>query len=278
MADDARYRPMMSEERIELLREWHERALEGSRRDETITVTTLGRTFVVPPDVYAPNPLGLAELVERETRATDRVLDLGTGSGVNGIVAASASYDVVAVDVSPAAVECASRNAESNGVSDRFRAHVGDLFGTVDGVFDLICFDPPFRWFRPRDMRERGTADEDYATLTAFFRQVKDFLAPDGRILLSFGTTGDIDYLHQLIAAAGLVAEELRKVEGEKDGVAVAYVAYRLAAAQAVREASPSTMPTRTSVSASMPASAACARSAASSASRRAPSAPTSST
>ena len=45
---------------------------------------------------------------------------------------------------------------------------------------------------------------------------------------LSFGTTGDIDYLHHLIAMHGFRAEELRRVEGEKDGFPVAYFAYRL--------------------------------------------------
>jgi release factor glutamine methyltransferase len=57
---------------------------------------------------------------------------------------------------------------------------------------------------------------------------VGDYLAPGGRIILSFGTTGDIDYLHHLINEARLDVEELRKNEGEKEGFAVAYFAYRL--------------------------------------------------
>ena len=101
------YRPMMTPERAQRLREWHDQALEGGRRDAPITVTELDRTFVVPPDVYAPNPLGLAAIVLDEVRDDDRVLDMGTGSGVNGIVAASRSRDVLAVDVNPAAVACA---------------------------------------------------------------------------------------------------------------------------------------------------------------------------
>ncbi len=81
---------MMSSQRARRLREWHEKALEP-RREETVTLTHLERTFVVPPEVYPPHPLGLAEIVLREVRETDRVLDLGTGSGVNGIVAAAKS-------------------------------------------------------------------------------------------------------------------------------------------------------------------------------------------
>ena len=49
-----------------------------------------------------------AAIVLDEVRDDDRVLDMGTGSGVNGIVAASRSRDVLAVDVNPAAVTCAT--------------------------------------------------------------------------------------------------------------------------------------------------------------------------
>ena len=64
--------------------------------------------------------------------------------------------------------------------------------------------------------------------LTTFFDQATDHLESGGRILLSFGTTGDIDYLHHLITQSGLRREELRRVEGERDGLPVAYFAYRL--------------------------------------------------
>lgn len=70
--------------------------------------------------------------------------------------------------------------------------------------------------------------DAGYATLRAFFEEAAGHLTPRGRMLLSFGTTGDIDYLHHLIAAHGYQSLELRRVEGEKDGLPVAYFAYRL--------------------------------------------------
>ncbi len=227
-AQTSTYRPMMTPERAQRLREWHEQALRGFRRDAPITVREHNNTFVVPPDVYAPHPLGLAGIVLDEVREGDRVLDMGTGSGVNGIVAASGARRVLAVDVNPAAVACARDNAERNGVADRVEVRESDLFQDTPGRFDLIIFDPPFRWFRPRDMFERGTADENYRTLTTFFDQASDHLEPGGRILLSFGTTGDIDYLHHLITTRGFAASELRKFEGEKDGFAVTYFNYRL--------------------------------------------------
>ena len=50
-AQTSTYRPMMKPERAQRLREWHEQALQGFRRDAPITVTEHNRTFVVPPDV-----------------------------------------------------------------------------------------------------------------------------------------------------------------------------------------------------------------------------------
>ena len=219
---------MMSPERAAKLREWHERAIAEGRRDETLTLNHLGWTFVVPPVVYPPHALGLAEIVLREAQADDRVLDMGTGSGVNAIAAASRGATVLAVDVSHVAVDAARQNAELNGLRGQIEVDVSDVFDNVSGRFDLIVFDPPYRWFAPRDLLERGTGDENYGALTRFFSEVDDYLAPAGRIIVSFGTTGDIDYLHRLIDLASLDTEELRKVEGEKDGLAVAYFAYRL--------------------------------------------------
>jgi release factor glutamine methyltransferase len=225
---DNDYQPQMPDERAEKIREWHENAISEQTREETVSVTRLGRKFEVPVDVFDPKPVGLWESVLDEVKESDRVLDMGTGSGVNGILAASRSSNVVAVDVNPASVENAEHNAKLNDVSSRMDIHVSDLLNTVEGQFDLILFDPPFRWFKPRSMRERSTADENYQTLTTFFDKAKDYLTNDGRILLFFGTSGDIDYLKQLIDKAGFKKEIVNHTEHEKDGMQVEYFTFRL--------------------------------------------------
>ena len=192
MGENEGYRPRMSEAQIRRLREWHVQALSAEPRTEDITVEYYGLTLVVPPDVYPPNPNGLADVVGQETVPSDTVLDMGTGSGINGLVAALKSPSVLGVDINPTAVDTANANAARNSLSDRFEAAVSDVFSSVVGQFDLIVFDPPFRWFRPESMRERATADEDYVSLRAFFHGVLAHLRPGGRILLSFGTTGDV--------------------------------------------------------------------------------------
>ena len=146
------------------------------------------------------------------------------------ILAARRGADVVAVDVNPKAIDCARQNAERNGVADRISFVVGDIFDGVEGDFDLIVFDPPFRWFKPRDLLEMGTADENYRGLTRFMAQVRSRLRAGGRVLLNFGTSGDIDYLYNLIEKAGLHREVIPYGEATRDGLTAHYCWIRLTA------------------------------------------------
>ena len=221
---------MMSQERVRQVRAWHEANYESAEHTRGVTTTFMGRALVVPPEVHPPQGVSdmLANAVLAEVRTTDRVLDMGTGSGVNAILAASKSTHVVAVDVNPFAVRCARENAERNGVSDRIDVRESDVFGRVDGRFDLIVFDPPFRWFTPRDLRERATADENYTSLTAFFRDVGDHLTDHGRVLVFFGTSGDLAYLQHLIREARFHAETVASRELTRDSQTVSYFAYKL--------------------------------------------------
>ena len=83
----------------------------------------------------------LATLTVR--RPVERTLDLGTGSGVEALLAARHSETVVATDVNAHALECAALGARLNGLTLDLR--LGSLFEPVDGeTYDLIVANPPF--------------------------------------------------------------------------------------------------------------------------------------
>ena len=230
MSDTTGYPSTLTRDEIERLRRWHEKAYTEGAAAGPQSVEFLGRRLEVPPGVQPINPMSdlLGGAVLAEVKPTDRVLDMGTGSGVNAILAAGTASDVVAVDVNPTALEAARANAARNGVVDRVDVRESDLFAAVDGDFDLIVFDPPFRWFTPRDMFERASTDANYATLTRFFREVDGYLRPGGRMLIAFGSSGDIAYLRRLIAAAGFEYEIVAHRDLAKDGMTIDYYTHRL--------------------------------------------------
>jgi release factor glutamine methyltransferase len=224
------YRPTVSEDEERRIRAWHEAVYESIRDSGEQVVEYLGRSLVVPPKVFPPAPLSrlLGEAVLAEVRVGDRVLDMGTGSGVNAILAASRSTDVLSVDVNPRAVAAAVANAGRNGVASRTEFRESDVFAAVDGTFDLMVFDPPFRWFAPRDELEAAMADENYAALTRFLSQAGSFLAPGGRILMFFGTSGDLDYLYRTAQANGFTRETVASQDLVREDQMVSYFAFRL--------------------------------------------------
>ena len=147
-----------------------------------------GRPFTVTGEVLIPRP-DTETIVERAllaVRAVDgrpaRVADLGTGSGCIAITLAAEvpGTDVVATDVSAAALEVARANAE--------RLDAGVVFvesswaDSLDGAFDLIVSNPPY-----------VTTDE----LAGVDRDVRDF-EPHGALL---GGVDGLDAYRSLLAS-----------------------------------------------------------------------------
>ena len=110
-----------------------------------------GRCFVVTPDVLIPRP-ETELLVERVLACAvqfeqPRLLDLGTGSGVIAITLAceSAHAHVTGVELAPAALAVARRNALALAAGRPPRLLHGDWFSTLhDERFDVIAANPPY--------------------------------------------------------------------------------------------------------------------------------------
>ncbi|HEY3391644.1 MAG TPA: peptide chain release factor N(5)-glutamine methyltransferase [Lacipirellulaceae bacterium] len=76
------------------------------------------------------------------------IADVGTGSGILAVCAAKYILNsrVTAIDITPAALAVAKRNAERHGVAERITFIESDLFASlpVDAHFDYIVSNPPY--------------------------------------------------------------------------------------------------------------------------------------
>lgn len=78
-------------------------------------------------------------LLQARNLAGQRVIDVGTGSGVLAITAAKLGAAVVAaIDSDPDAVENARENIAANGVEQTVEAHVDDLESTTMAPADVV--------------------------------------------------------------------------------------------------------------------------------------------
>jgi release factor glutamine methyltransferase len=137
------------------------RELVRRRAEGTPVAYLLGRrefysmSFRVSPDVLIPRPeteFVLIRLLDLARQRGDdhplEIADVGTGSGILAICAAKElpSAGVVALDISPAALELARRNATDHGVADRVEWIESDLLAALPAErrFDFVISNPPY--------------------------------------------------------------------------------------------------------------------------------------
>jgi release factor glutamine methyltransferase len=162
-----------------------------------------GLRFRVTPDVLIPRPetehLVEALLARVPHDAALRVADVGTGSGAIAVALAHVlpQAQVTALDISPAALAVARRNAEDHGVEARMRFVASDLLSAVRGErFDAVVSNPPYiaesevleaqvRDYEPHTALFAGaTGLEVYARLIP---QAREALAAGGWLMLEIG-------------------------------------------------------------------------------------------
>ena len=167
--------------------------------------------FDVWENVYEPAEDSFLLAENLNVQEAETVLDVGTGCGILGILAAEKASSVVSVDVNPYAIRCAKENAKLNDVRNKFYYVQGDLFTALSESFkfDLVLFNAPYL---PADEDEMnswiGRAWAGGAmgrqVINRFIVETPNHLKQGGRVLLMQSTLADVDETLRRFAAYGM--------------------------------------------------------------------------
>ncbi len=144
------------------------------------------------PEVYPPREDSYLLFDSVSIGRGEKVLDIGTGTGILAIGAALAGGEVFATDISERALECATYNSRRNSADIEFIR--SDIFSSVRGRFHVILFNPPYL---PRSNADYGSikgalesGDGGSEHIRRFLRALKGHLEDGGRayVLLSSHT------------------------------------------------------------------------------------------
>ncbi|MEG2843263.1 MAG: 50S ribosomal protein L11 methyltransferase, partial [Ruthenibacterium sp.] len=128
----AYYHPLTIGARLAIVPSW-----EPYETDRIVITLDPGMAFGT--GTHETTALCLAAL-DALVQGGERVLDIGTGSGILAIAALKlGASEADGVDIDPMCVRTAGENAALNGVADCFQVLIGDLSDKAHGTYDIIC-------------------------------------------------------------------------------------------------------------------------------------------
>jgi release factor glutamine methyltransferase len=194
----------------------------------------LSEPFYVDERVLIPRPETelLVEEALKIMRSKGRlqVLDMGTGSGVIGILLAkNGAASVLCLDISPGALAVARKNARAFGLQTGIEFMASNLFSAVKKgrPFDLICANLPYvalhewkglmaevREFEPKHALVGGDAGTEL--YERYLEEIGDYLSEDGALLCEIGGEGQAIPLVALLKKAGFEVTVLHDLAGRQ--------------------------------------------------------------
>ena len=163
-------------------------------------------------------------------------LDFGTGSGCIAIALAVKCQNakIIALDVSPDALDTAKQNTTRNNVAEKIELVQGDGFAALPNEiqFDLIISNPPYiptaeiatlqpevRDYDPRGALDGGTDGLDF--YRRFASEARKFLKPEGKIMLEFGD-GQGDSIRKIFEEQKWIVEAIREDYTQRQRILIA--------------------------------------------------------
>ncbi len=203
--------------------------------------------FYVDERVLIPRP-ETEQLVETilttKTENSQRLLELGTGSGViaTSLALQQPEWEIVATDISESALTVAQKNAETHACTERIKFLSGDLFEPIEAIntnrntrFDWIVCNPPYVKNTERDTLSPDVrdyepeialfaGDDGLVVIRRLIAEAPKHLAPGGKLIFEIGER-QADSVRALIDAESTYCTyELFKDYAEKERIVLASV------------------------------------------------------
>ncbi|RPH99238.1 MAG: 50S ribosomal protein L11 methyltransferase [Calditrichaeota bacterium] len=136
----------------------------------------------------------MLQMIEKNSKSQDRILDIGTGTGILSIAARKLGCGIViAFDVDQIASVTCKKNAMMNGIHSHFHIFTGMISALKPTKFDLIA------------------ANVNRFQILAMLPQLPLFLKDDGICLISGILDSEEDQIRQACHAYGLLITDMQK-------------------------------------------------------------------
>ena len=204
-----------------------------SALEETYPIDALGVPLVASKNVLAPRSQETVECFQEAMQSLENhdlpdtpvIADVGCGSGCLTLLAHQELGEnavIYASDILPEAIATTRINIqqqlphfENRGTENIHVMPAGDLFEPwTTQQFDVVIFNAPWVVARVRNRSELAIHDEKQQTLRRFFKQVPNYLKPDGTILLGYADASGpkaISNLETIITESGFTYSNIIK-------------------------------------------------------------------
>ncbi len=159
--------------------------------------------------VYEPSEDSflLAEAALSEIKDSERILEVGCGSGIiSAVIKANTTAKITGIDINPYAAAC----TKENGVE----AIRGDLLSCVKGKFDMIIFNPPYLPYHEGAKKDWIDAaltggNEGREIIFRFLEDALPHLVENGRILMVVSSLTGIEEVKSKMRSLNYIVGEI---------------------------------------------------------------------
>lgn len=159
--------------------------------------------FEVSNSIYKPNltssSIFVLRLLLRKKRNYNKLLDMGTGSGILGLTLKKEGFcnNLVLTDVNKDAIQCASNNAKNLKIEAN--CVESNLFSNIKEKFDCIIFNLPLLHTSEEVSKDELSLSDFRGNIaTTFFNEADSYLNNNGEIIFTYSNLSNPEILTKM--------------------------------------------------------------------------------